>query len=378
MSIELVVAIYLVLISPALSFAITPHLRSYELMLFASATSFASVVVGTWILANLIPLNSKLILSPLSSSSHFWQASLSVSNSGWHMLILLIPWFVVSIVIIRLATGFYLLSKKTSDFKPADDLTKELVAQLAIRAYMKAPQLYVSDKKGIAFSTTDSIYISKHIIDSLPENKLKALLAHELMHIKRHDQISRWCFLILSSLSLLIPSFIIYKRYNLQIELDTDSQASELLGDKIILAETIIACAKMAIPRSYASNFNSLDSITERVTALVEPGIDNKKARLFKTLQLPSLIMITCMVLFTLTQALPVHNTHPVGNLNPEQVEQLADGEMIATLSRSFEHPETITVNLQPKDSLHSGYIFIGYRYCNHTCRRRLNKYLVF
>lgn len=378
MSIELILALYLTLIAPALSFIITPYLRSYQLMLFASITSLASIISGTWILAKLLPLTTKLVLSPIPSSDRFWEASLSVSGSEWRIFILLIPWLIILIVAGRLVIGFTLLAKKTRGFEPADSRSIRLLEELAKKAGIKPPRLFLSDMRGIAFSTTDSIYISRHIADSLSDDKLKALLAHELMHIERHDQISRWCFLVLASLSLLVPSFVVHKRYDLRVELDTDSQASNILGNRIVLAETIVACARMTIPQSDASNFTSLDSITARVKALVESNDHGSEARTFKPLLLSVMTMFVCMTVLATAYAIP-HNTTPVvGNLNPEQVEKLIDGEMIATLTRSYKNPENFTVNLQPKDSIQSEPPHFGYRYCKLAYTRRRTKHLLF
>lgn len=73
--------------------------------------------------------------------------------------------------------------------EPADDKTKNMVAKLAEKADMKPPKV-ISYSKGAtdnAAAATNQIYVGKGLTNSLNDQELEYVLAHELSHIKTKD-----------------------------------------------------------------------------------------------------------------------------------------------------------------------------------------------
>jgi Zn-dependent protease with chaperone function len=352
MTVEMILAIYFSLLFPVMWFVMTPYLKNYRVMIAVGILSVVGFVAGSWLLADLIPKSLKLTLTPIATTGVYYNATLTVAKDIWSIIILCIPWVIISIVIVRLVLGFILLSKKTRGFKPADGRLQLLLDKLAFKYGMNSPKLFVGSANRMAFSTLGSIYISKSIVDSLSYDKLSALLAHELAHIGRHDQISRWCYMIISSLSLLAPPTAIKKRYDLMVEIETDRKATEILGDPIPLAQTLLFCARRLTPQLSATNLTSTESLTIRVKSLLSEDISTRNSnRAGKPILVFALILFLnlLMVVPSLTA---ITNVEPpmIAGLSEVEVVQLLDGEMVARLVRNPLNQEQVKMKLLPKD----------------------------
>ncbi|MCK5744056.1 MAG: M48 family metalloprotease [Caldisericia bacterium] len=352
MTVEMILAIYFSLLFPVMWFVMTPYLKNYRVMITVGILSVVGFVAGSWLLADLIPKSLKLTLTPIATTGVYYNATLTVAKDIWSIIILCIPWVIISIVIVRLVLGFILLSKKTRGFKPADGRLQLLLDKLAFKYGVNSPKLFVGSANRMAFSTLGSIYISKSIVDSLSYDKLSALLAHELAHIGRHDQISRWCYMIISSLSLLAPPTAIKKRYDLMVEIETDRKATEILGDPIPLAQTLLFCARRLTPQLSATNLTSTESLTIRVKSLLSEDIPTRN-----TNKAGKPILVFALILFlNLLMVVPsltaITNVEPpmITGLSEVEVVQLLDGEMVARLVRNPLNQEQVKMKLIPKD----------------------------
>ncbi len=352
MTVEMILAIYFSLLFPVMWFVMTPYLKNYRVMITVGILSVVGFVAGSWLLADLIPKSLKLTLTPIATTGVYYNATLTVAKDIWSIIILCIPWVIISIVIVRLVLGFILLSKKTSGFKPADGRLQLLLDKLAFKSGVNSPKLFVGSAGRMAFSTLNSIYISREIADSLPDEKLSALLAHELAHIKRYDQISRWCYMIISSLSLLAPPTSIKKKYSLMVEIETDREATEILGDPLPLAQTLLFCARRLTPQLCATNLTSTESLTIRVKSLLSEKITNRNSsRINKSILAFALILFLnlLMVAPSLTAITKVE-TPMISGLSEVEVVQLLEGEMVARLVRNPLNQEQVKMKLIPKD----------------------------
>jgi len=373
MTVEMILATYFSLLFPVMWFVMTPYLKNYRVMIAVGILSVVGFVAGSWLLADLIPKSLKLTLTPIATTGVYYNATLTVAKDIWSIIILCIPWVIISIVIVRLVLGFILLSKKTRGFKPADGRLQLLLDKLAFKYGVNSPKLFVGSAGGMAFSTLGSIYISKSIVDSLSYDKLSALLAHELAHIKRHDQISRWCYMIISSLSLLAPPTAIKKRYDLMVEIETDRKATEILGDPIPLAQTLLFCARRLTPQLSATNLTSTESLTIRVKSLLSEDIPRRNpSRVNKSVWVFALILFLnlSMVAPIFSKSIVERSPPVIPGLSEIEVEQLLEGKVVAQLVRDPLNSELVRVNLIPREVIGKN-IQPNMKHAVHCNRRR-------
>ncbi len=352
MNIDLLFGLYFTLLLPAIWFLITPYVKNYIAMLVVASLSLTSFVIGAWYLSDMLPQTVKVMLAPTNYSNVGWyNATFMVIKNSWHFLILAIPWVIVGFVIARLVLGFVALSKKVKGFKPATDREIALLVPLVKKMGVETPKIFVGKTKGIAFSTYDSIYLSDEIANMLSDERLSALLAHELAHIVRRDQISKWSFMVISALSFLVPSSFIRKNYDLTVEVETDKKACEVIENPLTLAETLVLCAKHTIPQHGAQNITSIDQVSVRVQRILETDSPKQRRSFLKFI--PSYVL---PVVMTLTFAFPLfgetnpNTSLPINGMTEMQTKQLMEGEALVRLERSRVDGKLTIVNIIPKD----------------------------
>jgi len=91
-----------------------------------------------------------------------------------------------------------------------------------------------------------AIFISPLLLEELNRDEMEAVLAHELAHIGRYDQLILSLVGVLKSLFIVVPyRELLWKRFMLAREMSCDEMASRVTSKRLILAETLIKIWKM-------------------------------------------------------------------------------------------------------------------------------------
>jgi len=328
---------------------LSPQIASngYKWMLISTATAIAGFSFGTWVLASILPKTLQLILTPTNTiglNTWVYDANLSVTNSFWSNLIIAIPWVIAFLVITRVIVGFVILLMRTKGFTRANGELQARLSVLSAKAGVSVPKLFVGKTTGVAFSTLGSIYLSNDLVEMLPPEKLDVVLAHEIAHITRGDQISRWCQMIITSMSLIMPSNFFWQRYEFEVEKQADTMAVSLSGDSMIVAETLVSCAKFLRTQPCVSNLSHIDLLTKRVKSLIG---EMKKPWNVDWFAFTIILMLNLFLIIPSVKAY----TPNIDGLTEEQVISLMDGEMAALIYKPYCMDE-YDIQLVPKSEV--------------------------
>ncbi|MCL6472570.1 MAG: M56 family metallopeptidase [Firmicutes bacterium] len=171
--------------------------------------------------------------------------SFTVEYSVIKIGLLLATVSVVLIMVARWVQLFCFLSSFKKETRLSRDDYPQIYAilnRLADKLKVKQPELVVTTKYHfVPFSIGHKmpiIVISQALIDSFSEEQLEIMLAHELAHIKRYDNLTGWISLILRDLLFFNP--IVYPIYHM-IE-----EEKEMACDRVALEKTGLPAVKIA------------------------------------------------------------------------------------------------------------------------------------
>ena len=148
---------------------------------------------------------------------------------------------VISIILV-LATRWVQLFLFLNSFKKEDRLSKDeypqiyaILDRLVGKFKVKRPELVLTKKyQFVPFSIgykSPIIVLSKDLIDNFPKEQLEIMLAHELAHIRRYDNLTSWASLILRDLLFFNPmSYPVYRMIEEEKEKASDRIALEKTG----------------------------------------------------------------------------------------------------------------------------------------------------
>lgn len=155
-----------------------------------------------------------------------------------------------------------------------------------------------------------TICLSKGLIDSLSEDELTALIAHEVGHIKRHDNLAIFLGLFVRDFLWPLPiSHYLFSIFINEKEYAADDFAVQLTGKPLDLAGAIVSVAKAVrntrvLSPAYATFFPNKASVKARVGRLVGSH-DRVRPSLLKLLSSVTLSLIIAASIISFAYAQP-------------------------------------------------------------------------
>ncbi|MBI4743446.1 MAG: M56 family metallopeptidase [Actinobacteria bacterium] len=148
------------------------------------------------------------------------------------------------------------------------------------------------------------IYIASSIINKLEDSEFKALVIHEIAHIKHRDNILLNLGIFVRDFMFFLPlSHYLFEEFCMEKEKAADDYAISVTKDPLVLARALVKVAKMHFVEtpmilSYAPAFSDRASIHERITRLIDKKEVRKPLKGFVIAVLATLIMV---IIFTAT-----------------------------------------------------------------------------
>ncbi|MBS3909751.1 MAG: M56 family metallopeptidase [Actinobacteria bacterium] len=140
----------------------------------------------------------------------------------------------------------------------------------------------IADDESVAAFThgllAPSICISKGLIDKLRDDELTALLAHEIGHVRRRDNLAIFAAIFIRDFLWPLPiSHYLLGLFVREKEYAADDFAVELTAKPVELAEAIVSVARVTrgvtFSPAYATFFSGRASAKDRVQRLLDPKI---------------------------------------------------------------------------------------------------------
>ncbi|MDR3560235.1 MAG: M56 family metallopeptidase [Negativicutes bacterium] len=127
-----------------------------------------------------------------------------------------------------------------------------LLASLAEKAGISLPRVYQLPSRHaqvfVCGIRRPRLVISPLLLSALPEAELEGVLAHEVAHLARRDQIASWVISLVSALMFYNPLlYPLVRRLNHEREKAADFLASQLTGQPRALAQGLLTVAKLAL-----------------------------------------------------------------------------------------------------------------------------------
>ncbi len=189
----------------------------------------------------------------------------------------------------------------------SDDL-RQLVDIYNVRIKVIDTSLLVSFVWGYKSNT---IVLSTGVLQGLSKDELRGLLAHELSHYKRKDNILKVILMLCRNISFILPHvYYMLRSWRKEIELIGDETAALCTGRPLDVASALLKMQDLPASyfhknlRSYATGFNISENaglLTERVERLV--AINDRTVRTGKkSIILPSELsaLVGMVSIFTL------------------------------------------------------------------------------
>lgn len=173
-----------------------------------------------------------------------------------------------------------------------------------ISGYRKKINIFVSDEaKPIAFTAgiyKQSLYLSKGTIDNLDEEKLKALVGHEIAHIINNDVFHLLIARLASDVFFYLPGLrAIYNRLETEKEYCADDFAVKEVGNRNFLIDALLKVSQLKIEenQSIAYFAGGKTNVLKRIKKLQGEEVRHNFSR-------PALIITVVMAIFVSTLAL--------------------------------------------------------------------------
>jgi Zn-dependent protease with chaperone function len=345
-------AIYLTIVWPVLWVLIGQRLAPKSLTWSVGITvaSLGGFTLGAIILTQIIPETIRLNLTPTQLYTQYgviYGAGVTLTPTFWHHLLLFVPFMVIIFAAIRIFVGFLALMHKTRAFKPTLHKLQKRINMLSHKNFQTPPRLLVGDSGVRAFSSLSKVYITNGIVTALDDEKLDAVLAHELSHVKTKDIILLWLWSIASSLAFVLPRKASWSIFMTELEKKADKNAATIIGSPFPVAEAIVSVARLSLSERCATNFASGD-LEKRIEALVSgesKAKSNKPAALLVAIALMSTLIFIPAVW-------PTQNHNPISGMSETQYHTLLEGKAIALVKKSNNPQKPVSVKILPKEAL--------------------------
>ncbi|MEW6232147.1 MAG: M56 family metallopeptidase [Chloroflexota bacterium] len=170
--------------------------------------------------------------------------------------------------------------------KATDPALISLADRVAARLGVSRPTLRIANSAypvallGGVMGVAQYLLVSSWVISNLDEEEKEAVLAHELAHIRRRDELAIWIAQLLRNIAFYIPTlWQIWRRLEMNIQMDCDELASKVTGKRLALASALLKAGKQALwtrvkPRwaldgGLLNAFPHSGALGERVTLLM-------------------------------------------------------------------------------------------------------------
>ena len=170
-----------------------------------------------------------------------------------------------------------------------------------------------------------SICISKRLIDKLKDDELAALLAHEIGHVRRRDNLAIFAALFVRDFLWPLPiSHYLLALFVREKEYAADDFAVELTSKPVELAEAIVSVARatqrsITFSPAYATFFSGKATAKDRVQRLLDPEIKGRPS--ISKLMLSIAVSATIVLIVAgFAYGQPAIDSHAVGScgMGPE------------------------------------------------------------
>lgn len=180
-------------------------------------------------------------------------ASVRFASSHWGSLVLA-GWLSASLLLLaRLVRSLVALRRLHREAEPVvrGDLAYDLAA-LSATFDMPAPHLAVSTAIASPLATPGRRILVPDWALTLPADERRAMLAHELWHIRRGDPQWRVAFAVWHALFCAVPFVgVALRRLDALAELECDAAAARALGDGRPLASCLVRCLEARDPAHF-------------------------------------------------------------------------------------------------------------------------------
>ena len=177
-----------------------------------------------------------------SSWAHWAQTGLPWIVLAWLLLALaLVLRQGISVVLLR-----RMLRQNSVSLRDGFASLKELPQRMGIRRRVEFRECPLLEVPATVGSLKPLVLVPADALDSLPEEQLKALVAHELAHIRRHDYVINLVQLLLETLLAFHPiTWWVSSRVREERESCCDEVASDALGSRKTYAQALQTMEKL-------------------------------------------------------------------------------------------------------------------------------------
>jgi beta-lactamase regulating signal transducer with metallopeptidase domain len=177
----------------------------------------------------------------------------SFLRTNW-LVIIAAAWLAATLMLLaRVVRSLFALRRLVADAAPVvrGDLAYDLAA-LSATFEMPAPQLAVSDAIASPLAAPGGRILVPDWALALPADERRAMLAHELAHLRRRDPQWRIAFAVWHALFCGMPLVgLARRRLDAVAELECDAAAARVLGDGRPLAACLVRCIEARTPENY-------------------------------------------------------------------------------------------------------------------------------
>jgi len=248
--------------------AILRLLLPFDLPIHYGIASPITNIIGSGVIHN--PVTNTPTITETSKELVADPIKLSLDNATWTAII-----WMTGMLLLLLIFGilYWLEYQKIQTALPVSEETDQ-----DFRSIVTIPdrvKLLISDRIStpLTFGILSPKIIFPKILKLSDETEIKCVLTHELIHIKRFDNLWKIMVLIVVSIYWFNPFvWIMYVLFNRDIELSCDEKVIILLGEttKKAYITTLINLAEKQYQWSFISNGFGKNPIQERIVALMK------------------------------------------------------------------------------------------------------------
>lgn len=183
----------------------------------------------------------------------------------------------------------------------------ETLARLAFKAGISSPLILTYPRKVNACSIgwwKPRIIVSERLLSILDGEEMEAVLAHEVAHIARRDNLFKWTVLIFGSLFAYFPTSLIIPRWlEEEGERLCDDLTVSLIGNPLTFAEALVKTRRhsdaITSPLPSTSLFGREYGLEDRLRRLIECKASIRPARTSFSLLLGTLLIAIIIMVGT-------------------------------------------------------------------------------
>ncbi len=142
------------------------------------------------------------------------------------------------------------------------------------------------------------IYLSRGLIERLPATAVATIAAHERAHVWRNDNL--WLLLIRLSCLFWIGRNTLFDDIELAHDQACDRAAANVVGDTVIVAETLLQCRRLTAAPAFSASF-----LRGHIAARVESILNDQQESLASTRK----VFLCSLLILAIAAAVPtLHN----------------------------------------------------------------------